>query len=91
MRHDGHCQSRGSKHQRGRPASPRCVAACVPARLRQDKSSGGTMSAQAGPGFGRVFFHQVALFLPKRIFSSNCLFFFLRENIIFNYISLGFH
>lgn len=41
---------------------------------QQDESSGGTVSAQARPGLGRVFFHQVALFLPKWIFYSNCLF-----------------
>lgn len=63
------------------------------AGLGQEQGLGGAVSAQARPGFGRVFFHPVALFLPKWIFGSNCLFFFflLRENIISNYISLGFH
>lgn len=41
---------------------------------QQDESSGGTVSAQARPGLGRVFFHQVAWFLPKWIFNSNCFF-----------------
>lgn len=46
------------------------------ARLWQDECSGGTASAQPRPRFERVFFHQVTLFLPKWIFSCNCLFFF---------------
>lgn len=57
----------GVRMTSGRRPAPACST-------RRDESSGGTVSAQAGPGLGRVFFHQVALFLPKWIFNSNCLF-----------------
>lgn len=79
---------------RGRPAAPRALhqlgprrqpappapSGQPPARLRQDECSGGITSVQPRPGVERVFFYQVTLFLPKRIFSSNCLFFQGKHN-----------
>lgn len=65
---------RESAYRRRPPAIPRRAAPCAPAQLGQDESSGrgggGTVSAQAGPGFGRVFFHQVAIVFTKTDFQQ---------------------
>lgn len=58
---------------------------------RQDEGSGGAVSAQARLLWGGFSFTKLLCFYQNGFLTVIAFFFFLRENIIFNYISLGFH
>lgn len=68
----------------GRRAAPACGT-------QQDESSGGTVSAQASLVWGGFSFTKLLCFYQNGFLTVIAFFFFLRENVIFNYISLGFH